>query len=78
MSESEKLVARWLVGVKKENEKFFACLMHPITQAIDYVTPPCDTIEEANADIQAELTLRFAAKGEIIEIRSKPYNKHQQ
>ena len=66
-----ELRQRFVIGVKEENGKHLACIAHPDTGEIDYTSPPYDSLQDALNDIHIELTLRYAAKGEIIEIKTK-------
>ena len=62
---------RFKIGVKEEDGKHYACLIVPETGGIDYATPPHTTLEDALSDVHVELQLRYAAKGEVIEIKTK-------
>ena len=69
MEDLDQPSKRYLTAYRQRDGKHEACLIEKDTGTLIYVSEPKDTLDDALDDIYAELTLRHAAMGEIIDIK---------
>jgi len=68
MSEPEQIQKKYIIGIRQEEGKHFACVMLDETSEVVYVSPAMDTVEDAVRDARAQILLIHAEKGETIKM----------
>ena len=70
-SPKQELRERLLIAVREKDGKHQACLIDSNTKEVIYTSELENSLEDAVNELYAEMTLRYAAKGETIQIKTK-------